>query len=278
MTPHQEPRHPLYGSVVWLHRMIQLVNLADCDRGTMFFVVTLNRRFVGRTTVDAKLLGHTAMAANGLDQKLLGGLLLTLLGEPKVDRLARLIHCTIEVLSLALDANIGLVHAPDAPHRAQKEYIQRDDAHRYPDLVLDEDKRAAYDAIGADDNLVYGLKDGTAQNVMKVSSIQDMAEGDRMLRDSTVKRIAELVKGEKPFCLTYALMKVHADNWPSEAFKGALVEDCKITRCTADSHLTDNAVAAFHGTPTPLPGNGGWRERGRRVLDPELRETARVRQ
>ena len=106
-------------------------------------------------------------------------------------------------------------------YRAQKEYIQRFDAHRYPDLVLDEDKRDRYDAVGADDTLTYGLKDGTTEVIETVTSIEDMAEGDGKLRDYTVKRIPELAAEGKPFFLTHAFMKVHADNWPSEAFRGA---------------------------------------------------------
>lgn len=106
-------------------------------------------------------------------------------------------------------------------YRAQKEYIQRFDAHRYPDLVLDADKRDRYDAIGADDTLTYGLKDGTTEVVERVESTQDMAEGDGKLRDYTVKRIGELAQDDKPFFITHAFMKVHADNWPSEAFQGA---------------------------------------------------------
>jgi arylsulfatase len=106
-------------------------------------------------------------------------------------------------------------------YRAQKEYTQRFDGHRFPDLVLDDDKRDRYDAIGADDTLTYGLKDGTTEVVELVASVQDMAEGDGKLRDYTVKRIGELAQGDKPFFITHAFMKVHADNWPSEAFRGA---------------------------------------------------------
>ncbi|MGJ8544106.1 MAG: arylsulfatase [Sulfitobacter sp.] len=105
--------------------------------------------------------------------------------------------------------------------RAQKEYIQRYDEHRYGDLVLDDDKRGRYDSIGADDTLTYGLKDGTTEVVETVSSIRDMAEGDGKLRDYTVKRIAELSQEEKPFFIEHAFMKIHADNYPAEAFKGA---------------------------------------------------------
>lgn len=106
-------------------------------------------------------------------------------------------------------------------YRAQKEYIQAYDGHRYPDLVLDPDKLERYNSIGANDDLVYGLKDGTTETVMTVASVQDMAEGDGVLRDYSVKRIAELAKGDKPFYLSHSFMKVHADNWPSKEFRGA---------------------------------------------------------
>ena len=48
-----------------------------------------------------------------------------------------------------------------------------------------------------------------------------MAEGDKLLRDYTVRRISELAQGDKPFYLGHSFMKVHADNFPSEEFRGA---------------------------------------------------------
>jgi arylsulfatase A-like enzyme len=47
-----------------------------------------------------------------------------------------------------------------------------------------------------------------------------MAEGDGMLRDYTAKRVTELSAGDQSFFITHSFMKVHADNWPSEAFRG----------------------------------------------------------
>lgn len=85
----------------------------------------------------------------------------------------------------------------------------------------DPDKLARYISIGADDALTYGLKDGTTEVVERVQSVQDMAGGDGKLRDYTLRRIAELAEGDQPFFLTHAFMKVHADNWPSEKFRGA---------------------------------------------------------
>ncbi len=106
-------------------------------------------------------------------------------------------------------------------YTAQKEYTQSVYPERYPDLVLDADKLARYNAIGANHDLIYGLKDGTTQSIMTISSTHDMAEGDKMLRDYTVKRIAELAKGDKPFYISHAFMKVHADNFASDEFRGA---------------------------------------------------------
>ena len=50
----------------------------------------LDGRFVGGTAIDRDLFSH-AMTADRLRQEPLGGLLVALLGEEKVDRLARFI-------------------------------------------------------------------------------------------------------------------------------------------------------------------------------------------
>jgi len=65
--------------------VIQIFNLADCNRGAVLLIVALDRRFVGRAAINNNLLGHATMTANRLDQKLLGGWFVTLLGEQKVN-------------------------------------------------------------------------------------------------------------------------------------------------------------------------------------------------
>ncbi|MEI6099339.1 MAG: sulfatase-like hydrolase/transferase, partial [Alphaproteobacteria bacterium] len=105
---------------------------------------------------------------------------------------------------------------------AEKEISQEFDPRRYPDLVLDPDKLAAYRALGADIDLVSGNKGDTNDKVeVKTTSIEDIAEADMRLRDYTVKRIAELAKDDKPFFLEHAFMKVHTDTFPSKEFTGA---------------------------------------------------------
>lgn len=106
-------------------------------------------------------------------------------------------------------------------YKAQKEYTQDVYQMRFPDLVLDEDKLARYHAIGSDNDLIYGLKDGTTEVIETIDSIDKMAEGDRMLRDYTVKRLGELAESDTPFFLSHSFMKVHADNFPSKEFTGA---------------------------------------------------------
>ena len=77
-------------------------------------------------------------------------------------------------------------------YKAQKEYTQDVYQGRFPDLVLDPDKLARYRAIGSNNDLIYGLKDGTTETVETIDSMEKMAEGDRKLRDYTLKRIEEL--------------------------------------------------------------------------------------
>jgi len=106
-------------------------------------------------------------------------------------------------------------------YKAQKEYTQAYDARRFPDLVLDPDKAERYQSIGSNNDLVYGLKDGTTQSIETIKSTEQMAEGDKKLRDYTVKRIGELAQGDQPFFISHSFMKVHADNFPSKEFRGA---------------------------------------------------------
>ncbi len=56
--------------------------------------------------------------------------------------------------------------------------------------------------------------------VQQVKSIEDVAEGDRLLKEFTVARIKTLAQAGKPFFLEHAFMKVHADNFASKAFEG----------------------------------------------------------
>jgi len=106
-------------------------------------------------------------------------------------------------------------------YRAQKEYTQAFDKRRYPDLVLDSEKLAKYWKLGGSQALIHGFKNGETKNVQEIKSIEDMANGDRMLKDFTVNKVKELAEAGKPFYLQHAFMKPHADNFPSKEFEGA---------------------------------------------------------
>lgn len=106
-------------------------------------------------------------------------------------------------------------------YKAQKEYTQAYDQRRFPDLVLDPDKLERYQSIGSNNDLIYGLADGTTKTIETIDSKEKMAEGDKMLRDYTIRRIEELAAGDKPFFISHSFMKVHADNFPSQEFRGA---------------------------------------------------------
>src|SRR5215475_12780793 len=103
--------------MILFYDIIEILDLADGNGSTVLLIVALDRCLIGRTPIDGDLLWY-AMAADGLGQESLGGLLVTFRGEEKVDRLARFIDGAIEIEPLALAFNIRLIHPPTDPHRA----------------------------------------------------------------------------------------------------------------------------------------------------------------
>ncbi len=104
---------------------------------------------------------------------------------------------------------------------AQKETSQAVDAARYPDLVLDAEKLARYEALGEDHALVHAFADGRLEEVSRIGSTEDMARADKVLADFTVRRIGELAAAGEPFFLEHAFMKVHTDNYAHPDMVGA---------------------------------------------------------
>ncbi|OOG73454.1 arylsulfatase [Sinorhizobium sp. A49] len=105
-------------------------------------------------------------------------------------------------------------------YEAEKEISQSVDKRRYPDLVLNPERLEMLRRTGSSDSLVHGFKGGETSDVVKIDSIETMAEGDRMTKEFSVKKIKELASGGAPFFLEHAFMKVHADNFASKAFEG----------------------------------------------------------
>jgi arylsulfatase A-like enzyme len=73
---------------------------------------------------------------------------------------------------------------------------------------------------GSSTALVHGFKGGETTEVETIDSIEEMAEGDRMLKEFTLKKVAALAGDGKPFFLEHCFMKVHADNFASKEFEG----------------------------------------------------------
>ena len=105
-------------------------------------------------------------------------------------------------------------------YEAEKEISQGVDKRRYPDLVLNPERLEMLRSTGSSNALVHGLKGGETTDVEVIDSIEEMAEGDRMLKEFTLAKIPELAAGGKPFFLEHAFMKVHADNFASKEFEG----------------------------------------------------------
>ena len=103
---------------------------------------------------------------------------------------------------------------------AQKEISQRVDARRYPELVIDPKKMAAFEGLGIGHHLVHGFKGGRTEKVSSVESTEDMGRADQVLADFSVAKIKELAAGDKPFFLEHCFMKVHCDNFANPDLAG----------------------------------------------------------
>lgn len=98
---------------------------------------------------------------------------------------------------------------------AQKEISQGVDPRRYPDLVDDPEKLAAFEGIAPDSHLIHGFKGGRTEEVSQIRSTEDMGRADKVLADFTIAQIKALARGDKPFFVEHCFMKVHCDNFPN---------------------------------------------------------------
>ena len=96
---------------------------------------------------------------------------------------------------------------------AQKEITQRVDPRRYPDLVLDKEKFAAFESIAPGDHLIHGFKGGKTEKISQIRSTADMGRADKVLADHTIGLIKKLAKENNPFFIEHCFMKVHCDNF-----------------------------------------------------------------
>jgi len=103
---------------------------------------------------------------------------------------------------------------------AEKEISQLFDKRRYPDLVLDKEKLAAFMKTNPTHSLIEGFKGGPTRTVSTVKSIEDMSRADQVLADFTIQKIKQLAKGDQPFFIEHCFMKVHCDNFANPDLEG----------------------------------------------------------
>ena len=73
-------------------------------------------------------------------------------------------------------------------YEAEKEISQGVDKRRYPDLVLNPERLEMLRRTGSSNALVHGFEGGATTEVETIDSIEEMAEGDRMLKEFTLGR------------------------------------------------------------------------------------------
>ena len=110
------PCHPLDGSMILLHDVVEVFHLTDDDGGAVGLVVALDSGFIGVAAVNRNFLGDP-LTADSFLQKPKRRLCIAMLGKQKVNRLAVFVYGTVEIVLLALDLDVGLIQAPAHPHR-----------------------------------------------------------------------------------------------------------------------------------------------------------------
>lgn len=157
---------------------------------------------------------------------------------------------------------------------AQKEISQGVDGRRYPDLVHDPKKLAAFKEIAPANHLTHGFKGGETKKLAEIRSTEDMGRADQVLVDFTIKRIKELAKGDKPFFIEHCFMKVHADNFPNPdlgylsaskyAYKEGVAEvdlhTGALVRALEDAGVAENTLVFF--TSDNGPQMDSWPDGG----------------
>jgi hypothetical protein len=106
----------LHAAMVLFHHIIQILHLADDDRGVVRFIVSPDGGRIGLAPIDRDLLGHP-MAADRLGEEPLGGWLIALGCQQEINGLAALIHRPIPIVPLAFDLDVRFIHPPTVTHQ-----------------------------------------------------------------------------------------------------------------------------------------------------------------
>ena len=87
------------------------------DRCFAAAIDLIHGRFVGAALVHRDLFGNT-VGLHSFVKEAQGCGLVALGGQQEVNRFALLVYRAVEILPIAFDLDIGLVHAPAAAHRS----------------------------------------------------------------------------------------------------------------------------------------------------------------
>src|SRR5438874_13536510 len=94
--------------MILFDNVVEILDLADFDRGTVLGIVALDRRFVGCTAINRDLLGDT-VTPNRLFQKAQCRFLVPLFSEEEINGPARLIYGAIEVIPVKRLLELGAI-------------------------------------------------------------------------------------------------------------------------------------------------------------------------
>lgn len=109
-TEHR-PRDAFDRTVILLDNVVEIFDLPNRDRYFAFLVQLPQRCLVGAALVHRDLARHS-IVPYGLLEEAPGGGCITLGRQQKVDRLALLVDCPIQILPGAVNLDVGLIHPP----------------------------------------------------------------------------------------------------------------------------------------------------------------------
>ena len=96
--------------------VVQVFDLLNGDQCCASGIDLIHGRFVGAALVHGDLLGNT-VGLHSFVKEPQGCRLVAPGGQQEVNRFSLLVYRAVEILPVAFDLDIGLVHAPAATHR-----------------------------------------------------------------------------------------------------------------------------------------------------------------
>src|SRR5229473_4098630 len=114
LEPQHRSRAALDLPMVLLDEIVEILGLADPDGHFAIGIDGFERSEDGATFVDGHRLGNTVTSDRFLNETP-GRNLIELGAQQKIDSVAVLVDCTVEIPPFALDPDVGRVHTPALP-------------------------------------------------------------------------------------------------------------------------------------------------------------------